>query len=164
MPTALSLHCWPCINSPVSGAPEATSKTLHNLVAAGCCSALTMLANIRDFEGIFQGVNSNTYARLKLHALGEFLLQQGNSPLQQKGFWLFTPRKGIFSATLPYCINSGSVFQALSMKTDAGSCRCQHCWLCQCFWQGAQFCIWIMLSYCFVAPELHLLSAIGRWC
>lgn len=84
--------------------------------------ALTVLAHAGDFHGIIQGTDSKAYTRPELYALGELLLQQDDSPLQGKGPWSFTPRKGSISATLLYCINSGSIFEAPILKTDAGSC------------------------------------------
>ena len=94
----------------------------YTTLAGGYYPTLTVLANTGDFQGIIQGVDSKAYARPELYALGEFLLQQDDSPLQWKGSWSFTPRKGNISATLPYCINSESIFQAPSLKTDPGSC------------------------------------------
>lgn len=85
----------------------------YTTLAAGCYPALMVLANTGDFQGIIQGVDSKAYARLELYGLGEFLLQQDDSPLQWKSSWSFT---------LPYCINSGSIFKAPSLKRDAASC------------------------------------------
>lgn len=69
----------------------------YTTLAAGYYPTLAVLANIGDFQGIIQGADSKAYAGLQLYALGEFLLQQGDSScngrvpghsLQGKGIYL----------------------------------------------------------------------------
>lgn len=137
----------------------------YTTLAEGYYPTFTVLATTGDFQGIMQGVDSKAYARPELCALGKFLERGWQSPAME-GFLV------IHSKERQYLCCSSLLHQQwkhLSSFFPENRCwkllsRCQHCWLCQCFWQGTQLCTWKRLSYGFVAPELHFLSATGKWC